>query len=48
MDTVAPVITRTFSNQQYFGVEFVENIDCSDMQVEVTKRYDACGQTATR
>ena len=36
MDTVAPVITRTFSNQQYFGVEFVENIDCSDMQVEVT------------
>ena len=47
VDTVAPVITRTFSNQQYFGVEFVENIDCSDMQVEVTKRYDACGQTAT-
>lgn len=47
VDTVAPVITRTFSNQQYFGVEFVENIDCSDVQVEVTKRYDACGQTAT-
>ena len=47
VDTVAPVITRTFNNQQYFGVEFVENIDCSDVKVEVTKRYDACSKTRT-
>ena len=47
IDTVAPVITRIFSNQQYFGVEFVENIDCSDVTVEVQKRYDDCGKSTS-
>ena len=47
VDTVAPVITRIYTHQQYWGVEFVENIDCSDVKVEVQKRYDGCGKTAT-
>jgi len=42
VDTVAPVITRTFGIQQYFGVKFAENIDCSNVNVYVEKRYNGC------
>ena len=46
VDTVAPVRLRTFSEAQYFGAEFAEEIDCSGVNVYVTKKRSDCSDSA--
>ena len=46
VDTVRPVPTRVFSMSPYFGAVFDETIDCSNIDVSVTKIKDACGKDA--
>ena len=46
VDTVAPVRLRTFSEAQYFGAEFSEEIDCSGVNVYVTKKRSDCSDSA--
>ena len=45
VDTVAPVLLKTYMTQQYYGAEFAEEIDCSNVRVSLRKLRADCSST---